>query len=65
MTTPERDDFHKRKAYAHVRAVIRELTQVQHLDGPHADILRKMYKLEDEIWQLQDHEEDHNYGKFV
>ena len=65
MTPAERNAFHRRKAYAHVRAVIRELNGVQDLNPEELKILRQMYTAEDTLWQFQDTTGGHNYGKFV
>lgn len=57
MTNKERDEFHARRAYGFIRAAIKELVQINRLDGVRANILRELYRIEDVLWQLDDRKE--------
>ena len=53
MTNRERDAFHARRAYGFIKAAIKELVQINSLDSVRAKILRELYRMEDDMWQLE------------
>ena len=53
MTNRERDAFHARRAYGFIKAAIKELVQINSLDSVRAKILRELYRIEDDMWQIE------------
>ena len=53
MTNSERDAFHARRAYGFIKAAIKELVQINRLDTVRANVLRELYRIEDDMWQLE------------
>ena len=53
VTNRERDAFHSRRAYGYVKAAIKELVQINSIDSVRAKILRELYRMEDDMWQLE------------